>query len=193
MKDCMRKLIFLISIFLILLFNSPPVFAQTPTPEETELLETVTPTPVRVEYQLPYPGLLPGSPLYPVKKLRDRIMEIFITDPLKKSDFYLLQADKNLATAIILFDRGRKEDSESTVSKGENYLEKSLSKAIDAKERQRYVIETINRLELSSMKYQEILKGMSGKSSGDLKKKLENSIKRAEKIEKMVKEIKSSK
>jgi hypothetical protein len=96
--------------------------------EQTESVSeaTASPTPTQVEYPLPYPGILPDHPMYAVKILRDRIMEFLISDPLRKSEFYLLQSDKRLSMAIALADQGKCTLAESTESKGGKYMDKSV-------------------------------------------------------------------
>ncbi len=66
---------------------------------------TVTPVNNEVEYTLAYPGLLPDHPLYPLKVIRDKIYDFFLSDLVKKSEFKLLMADKRLFMAIMLKDR----------------------------------------------------------------------------------------
>jgi len=89
-----------------------------------------------VEYQLPYPGILPDHPIYKLKMLRDRILELLTTDQIKKADFYLLQADKRLAASILLLEKENDSLSETTSSKGLDYLEKTINQINEAKESQ---------------------------------------------------------
>lgn len=175
----MKKLFLL--IFLITFVFSTHAFA-----EEADLIipaESITPTPTiaptNVNYSLPYPGILPGSPLYFLKAIRDRIVEMLISDPLKKSNYYLLQADKRLAASIALFEKGDRERAEITISKGQNYLEKSLDKALDAKAAKQDIGEILSRIKTSSAKQKEEIKVLIEKSDGQIKDKLENNYKRA--------------
>jgi hypothetical protein len=74
------------------------------------------------EYILPYPGMLPTNPLYIVKALRDKFIIFLITDSIKKAEFYLLQSDKHLSSAMYLFPQKKdtqialQELSQSSVS-----------------------------------------------------------------------------
>ncbi len=68
------------------------------------------PLPTPSNYALPYPGMLPDHPLFFLKQIRDRVMELLISDPIKKAEFYLLQADKRLSMAL-MYDEGKKKDS----------------------------------------------------------------------------------
>lgn len=93
---------------------------------------TVTPSPAPMQdYALPYPGLLPDNPLYVVKTFRDQVIAFFISDPVKKSSFYLLQADKRLEATWYLLKEGNSKDTLalSTLSKSNNYLDLALSQA----------------------------------------------------------------
>lgn len=178
------KKIFL-AILLAYFVISGSAFAQNEIPLPTgELNPGPSQVPSSVSYTLPYPGILPGEPLYPLKAARDRIIDFFITDPLKKSNYYLLQADKRLASAIALFDQGNQELGESTLSKGQNYLEKSLDKALEAEKRQLEISEVLGKIKLSSQKHREEISNLSKKVQGETKKKLEADLKRAQEFEK---------
>src|SRR5438309_421306 len=61
-----------------------------------EVLDSPTPSPVSISYQLPYPGMLPDNPLYFLKVIRDGVWSFLLSNPLKKADFDLLQADKRV-------------------------------------------------------------------------------------------------
>ncbi len=95
----MKIIIFSVIIVLASFLFYTKIFAVTPP-------AAVTPAPVvpKVEYNLPYPGILPDHPLYFLKQLRDKILDFLITDPVKKAEFYILQADKRLSMGIALTD-----------------------------------------------------------------------------------------
>jgi len=67
---------------------------------------TATPvaSPTPIMYALPYPGILPTHPLYVFKSLRDKIIELLVTDPIRKADFYIKQGDKKLNMGLALWD-----------------------------------------------------------------------------------------
>jgi|SRR5581483_41415 len=139
----------ILPVFLFFLLTTP-VFAQ-----ETQ---TPTPTPAPVDYQLPYPGILPDSPLYFLKPLKDRIVGYLITDPLKKAEFDLLASDKRAAAADALFAKRENALAESTLSKGENYFQLSLSSVSVAKKQGFVISGMLEKLLLSSQKHLEIIK-----------------------------------
>lgn len=181
----MKRIIFALILFFSL---SAVAFAQEESPSPTP-----SPSPAPVQYVLPYPGLLPGHPLYPIKAGRDKIIEFLITDPLKKADFYILQADKRLNAGILLSQQGKWEVAEETISKGENYLEMATGKTRSAKEASQPIDERIIRLHLSALKHQEVLKMLSKEAKGEVKGRLENDLKRAQEIDKEVEKLKPKK
>ena len=75
-----------------------------------------------IEYFLPYPGLLPDHPLYPIKAIRDKMLSVLISDPVKRVEFNLLMADKRLNMGILLSEKGKEALAETTVSKAEKYF-----------------------------------------------------------------------
>lgn len=128
-----RILVFLLVIFLI---SSKHSVAQEST-LSSDLISlstsSVAMSETENEYQLPYPGILPDSPLYSLKVFRDRVVDFLITDPLKKSEFYILTSDKHLNGGVYLIKKGKVDLAELTISKGENYFEKAISEIKEAK------------------------------------------------------------
>lgn len=111
----------------------------------------------KVEYYLPYPGILPDSPLYKLKAARDRIVLWFTFDEQKKAEKELLYANKRIGAAVALADGGKMELAISTATKAEKYLEsavirvnKLLAAGVDAKSLQL-------ELEKATAKHKEIL------------------------------------
>lgn len=181
------KKIFFVFIFFFVIF-SPRVYAQ----ENIALPSiSITPTPSvdLPKYDLPYPGILPGSFLYNLKALRDRIMESLISDPTKKSGFYLLQADKRLSASLMLFDRGKNALAETTLSKSQNYLEKALIKAEEVNRLKGRFSETDDRIKLSSAKQIEELEKLIKKIKGETNQKLRGDLERAKEIQKRAEKL----
>lgn len=75
-----------------------------------------------VKYDLAYPGMLPDNPLYKIKLIRDKITNFLISDPRRKVDFYLLQADKGILAAAILIDKSKVTLAENTALKAEHNM-----------------------------------------------------------------------
>lgn len=179
----MRKTLILF-IFFILLF-SQKTYAQTITlPLPSSEISTPSAAPTGSNYFLPYPGILPGNPLYSLKLIRDKITEFTTQKTLDKSYFYLLQSDKRLASGMVLFDAGDPVKGENTLSKGQNYLEKSINKMIQARSEGESVMDLSAKIKASSLKQKEVIRKLSEKSSGETKEKLKEDLKRAEKLQK---------
>lgn len=158
----------LITLF-VLILRINPVFAGTqysPAVPNTNQRET-TASPMeteekgmveKVEYQLPYPGILPDHPLYFLKQIRDGILDRLIVDPLRKAEFYILQADKRLGMGMMLFDKGNATLGEQVVSKGEQYLNNTLVKLDEVKNSGREIpAAVVDRLEKSIAKHREVV------------------------------------
>jgi len=143
------KFLFIIILFLFPLLSPGLVFAQSP----------VQPS-VKIEYQLPYPGLLPDSPFYILKTIRDRSVGFLISAPLKKAEFDLMQADKRISAGVYLLHqkKGKQVLAESTMSKGENYFSSAIKDIKQAKKEGRQTTDMLKKMLTASQKYQEIFK-----------------------------------
>ena len=150
-------------IIILLLFSSTVnnVFAQ----------DIVLPNPsaINVEYELPYPGILPDNPLYFLKAVRDNVLGFFISDPLKKADFQLLQADKRLAASKVLLDEKKYDLAITTLSKSGNYFDKAISKAAQAKSQGQNADSVIAKLLQASKKHQQVIYQMELKATGQIR------------------------
>lgn len=141
--------------------------------------EVLSPTPTpQVSYELPYPGLLPDSPLYLLKIIRDKAVGFLISDPLKKAEFNLLQADKRLNAGIYLLNKGKTSLAMSTVSKAENYLEEALGKIGEAKMQGRNISEMEGKLRNALKKHKQELGYIIQKVSASFKGNFEKEQKR---------------
>src|SRR3989338_3097792 len=182
----MKKLLFILIIFFIFFSSVAISFAKETLKEDTSSSTSSSKT---IDYTLPYPGLLPDNPLYVLKAIRDRIVEVLISDPIKKANFYLLQADKRLNAGVLLFNKGEKKYKlgETTISKGENYFEKGIAEVERAKKQGIVTAGTSQRFHLASLKHREIIKSLINKSSGDIKHRLLLDDKRMEEFEKKLK------
>ena len=129
------------------------------------------------EYILPYPGILPNHPLYVIKRFRDFILDRLIVDPVRKTEFTILQADKRLAMGILLIDKGDAVLAEEIISKGEKYLYKGIQLLIEekklGKEVPSYVLE---RLDASLQKHSEGLGELVEEASEEARVGLSGSL-----------------
>lgn len=142
-----------------------------------------------VIYNLPYPGLLPDHPLYFLKAARDKIVSFFISSPIKKSEYDLLQADKRIAASVFLAEKGDVELAQSTFSKAENYFEKALAQAESAKMQGMHTGEIANKLREANLKHQQVLDNMMENLEQDEQELFLNELERLEGFEQKAKEI----
>ena len=164
----MKKLLAVLFILLLVSFSSL-AFAQeiSPTPQPS-------PSPTPVKYNLPYPGMLPDSPFYKLKVLRDKIMLSLIQDPMKKVEYHLLLADKRIQMAKILVNKGKTELAKETALKGENEYTLLVFLFKDVQKKPNKAL--FDKLELAALKHQEVLRGITTKLKGEDKKNFETVI-----------------
>ncbi len=122
--------------------------------DDGTVLITPTPPPV-ADYALPYPGILPNNPLYPIKMARDKIILLLITDPYKKAQFNLLQADKRIGAAIFLVNDNKKNGqlAVTTIEKGENYYHDAVADALALKKEGRNMGSFLHDLDRAASKH----------------------------------------
>lgn len=171
-----------ILIFLLSFTSLSGAFAQ-------EILPTPTP---QINYELPYPGLLPDNPLYVLRVIRDKTIGFLISDPLKKAEFDLLQADKRLNAGIYLFNSAKsgtvqnptKQNENkmklavSTVSKAENYFEQAIGKMGEAKTQGKDTVGIEEKLKNALKKHEQEIAFLVGKASVNFKAGFEKEFKR---------------
>jgi hypothetical protein len=181
----MQKIWLLAFSFLIFLFSTSLMLDLLSfTPLSGAFAQALSPTPApQVNYELPYPGLLPDSPLYFLRIIRDKTIDFLISDPLRKAEFDLLQADKRLNAGIYLFNSAKQNDKKmklglSTVSKAENYFEEALDKVGEAKMQGRNIDEVKGKLRNAVKKHQQELEYLTQKVSANFKQGFENELKR---------------
>jgi len=81
---------------------------------------------IELDYYLAYSGpVLPDSPFWKFKALRDKIWLAVTTNKSKKIEINLLFADKRLMAAKKMFDRKKYELGYTTLTKAEKYLERA--------------------------------------------------------------------
>ncbi|MBI2051704.1 hypothetical protein HYT33_03000 [Candidatus Roizmanbacteria bacterium] len=147
----MKKLALSLVLFLTLFFTIP-VFYLINSQQQ------ITITDKKVVYELPYPGLLPDHPLYIMKAVRDRILDFFTRDNLKKAELYLLFSDKRAKMAEQLAKRGKSKLAISTFSKGEKYFLKIVDHVKQAKQQGKAPLaDLVEKLRQSNAKHRAVL------------------------------------
>lgn len=138
----MRKLILSISIIVFSLFilhgsfvgkvfaqieNGSIIAIPIPASDSAEIF------PQHVNYELPYPGMLPDNPFYFIKVVRDTIVKALINDPYKKAQFSLLTSQKRMYAGKLLIKKGKMQLSFDAIEKSNNYLDDALFSIKEAK------------------------------------------------------------
>lgn len=179
----MKKLL-LIGIFFLLASWFVSVYAKESTPS-AGVSENVS---LPVDYFLPYPGLLPDSPFYFLRVIRDKVISLLIVDPNKKIAFDLLQADKRLnASTYLMNERPPKEQLvKTTVSKAENYFSEAISESQNAQRQGIKVNDMWNILLNSAHKHELVIQSLEKMTSGDIRKSLHQEEIRVDGFEKMI-------
>jgi len=196
----MKKLLIFLPLLFLVVFPRSVAFAHDAT--STEVSEEVvapstasgslSPTPTVVStYTLPYPGILPDNPLYFLKTLRDRIIIFFISDPLKKSAFYLLQSDKRLESTWYLLkkDAGHTDLALSTLSKSTNYLSQAVDEVKNAKDAGQETGDILGKLQQATQKHAAVIMDMTALPGLSHKDSFVKEEKRVMDLEKVVSEI----
>lgn len=148
---------FAFGILAISVFRSASVsyLFTAPTPIPTVVLGAEVPD---INYQIAYPGgILPDSPFWFFKALRDKVWLGFTTNPLKKAELALLFSDKRLEASKLLFEKGKPDIALSTLSKGEKYLEVALVNEGIAKSRGMDTGSFLVKLATSSLKHRQVI------------------------------------
>lgn len=144
------------TIILSYLFTSFS-FAQTITLSASE---SATPDiqPAVIQYDFPYPGILPDHPLYIVKVARDHLVGFLINDPIKKAEFNLLQSDKKIFAAQLLFEKDEDSLAAETLSKSNNYMHHAISDAKKAQNVKKTAAnDVIGKIGISIDKHQQAI------------------------------------
>jgi hypothetical protein len=142
------------------------------TPEEV----LVAPLVPKINYYLPYPGMLPDHPLYRIKMVRDRIWFWLTPDLVKKSELFLLAADKRLGAGKVLIEGNKPALGITTLWKSEKYLERAVETVFLAKEKDLKVGQLTENLKTASLKHEEVLIELKEKVNGEGKTAIEEII-----------------
>jgi hypothetical protein len=130
---------------------------STPTNDSFVLGESAS----EINYKMPYQGsVLPDSPLWALKALRDRIWYLITSSPLKRAELALLFSDKRLVSAKVLFENKKSDIAISTLTKGEKYLETATSQELLARSQGYDTTAFLNALATASLKHRQMIEGL---------------------------------
>ncbi|MCL4390210.1 MAG: DUF5667 domain-containing protein [Patescibacteria group bacterium] len=117
---------------------------------------------VAVDYALPYPGMLPDSPVYFLKVFRDQVTLFLVHDPKEKAFYELMLSDKRLAAGEMLIDKGEKTLGAQTVVQAQDYF----SAAVDAAPQTKDAQDLWSKLTIATSKHSEVIAALTLKVSG---------------------------
>ena len=120
-----------------------------------------------VNYYLPYPGILPDSPLYRIKAARDIVSTWFTFDPESKAEKELFLADKRINAAVALIEGGKSNLGLTTATKAEKYLEQSVNRTVGLQKSGRDVKSLLGKQAVSIQKHNQILLDFKKSLSGE--------------------------
>jgi hypothetical protein len=177
----MKKLLLVILLSVFLLPFQKAFAQSTPSAEINN-----------VQYTLPYTGILPDNPLYFLKALRDNAYGLLITDPLKKSEYDLLMADKRLGGAEALLLKNKNDLAITTLSKSGNYFYQAVQQAAAAKKQGVNADGVIGTLITASLKHQQTIFKMIQESSKSAKGSLGAALNRAKTFQLSAEQLRSN-
>lgn len=161
----MRKYLFGIVVFLLafgiltfsVLKSASVEYAFTqPTPATNEAPQP-TPSP-QIDYEMPFPGtILPDSPFWNIKALRDKIWYALAIGHAKKFEMALLFADKRIGMAKTLFEKEKPDLAFSTLSKAEKYLEEASVHEELERKGGGDTASFLNTLAIASLKHRQVI------------------------------------
>lgn len=139
---------------------------------------------------MPYPGILPDSPIYFIKIIRDRVTEFLTRDNIKKAQLYLLYSDKRAVSAMTLAEKGKNNLAIDTFSKAEKYFLKIAPLVAEAKRQGVGApIGFIETLKLSNSKHRELIQILIKDMPTGLSDQLNNVLKLNQEAERVLQKL----
>lgn len=197
----MKKIILAtVVLSLLLSLGSPAVAADSskskvsPTPVVKEpgvVLAMPIVTMKKLDYVLPYPGLLPDHPLYFLKKFRDFLFERLIVDTVRKGEFFILQADKDLSAAIFLFNSAKADLGRQMALTAETDMARAVDILVKAKAAGKEVpASLIDKLEKALAKHVEVLTDLLARANAAQKEGLTKALEAVKLLQSQVGKLK---
>jgi hypothetical protein len=186
----MKKLLLFSFLFVVVGFSLSinPSFAQTDSPTQSADIFITQPATVssQVNYTLAYPGLLPDSPLYFLKALRDRVVSLLINNAVKQSQFNLLTSDKRINAATMLVAKGKDDLAITTISKSNNYFSEAITATNKAYSQNKNNAWLYGNLKTAIKKHEEVMHDMQKSLSKKHAQEYDNELNRMKNFENIV-------
>lgn len=180
------------SIILYIVIMSAYVNTQAYAQTATSSPVISQPMAASSDYFLPFPGILPDNSLYFLKTFRDRVVSFFISDPLKRSSFDLLQSDKRMNSVTFLSAEPKPDRALmiTTISKALNYYEEGINELRTARKIGESVTDLKGQYRNAASRYEELLQSMQTTSTGSFLHALSQNETRLLQLEKQGAQIK---
>ena len=106
---------------------------------------------------LPDPGMLPDHPLYFLKNWGEAIGTFFAFGDISKAERHLFLAEKRVAEAVALVEKGKPEIAERALEKHQEQLNRALGKAEQAKQKGLDADEVLAKVSEATLTHQAVL------------------------------------
>jgi hypothetical protein len=131
-----------------------------------------------VEYELPFAGVLPDSPLYYLKTVRDNFWLFFKRDNMKKAEVLILFSDKKTAAAQMLTKKGKWEAGGEIMLGAEQNFKRMVDMVILSKNQGVGADEQfILKMKQSNKKHREVIEDLLESAPDGSRKQLEEALK----------------
>ena len=159
--------IFATVILLVSIFNSSSITYSLSKSPEPALNGIKAPD---SESKVPYMGnVLPDSPLWGLKVLRDKIWFGVTTSHLRKAQLALLFSDKRILMTKVLFEKGKPDIALSTFLEGEKYLVTAVNEEKNARSQGVNTDDFLMKLASSAAQHKVIMDGLMYLVPDDIK------------------------
>ncbi|PIU02406.1 hypothetical protein COT66_00400 [Candidatus Shapirobacteria bacterium CG09_land_8_20_14_0_10_49_15] len=120
-----------------------------------------------VVYVLPYPGLMPGHHLYPVKQLFDQAYAYFAFGSFARHKYELALADKKLVEMKVLFEYRQYLLALTALDQSNNHFQKAVDFVVAAQVQGKNIQTKMANLQAAAVKHQEVLESVMGQTPAD--------------------------
>jgi hypothetical protein len=111
-------------------------------------------------YVLPYPGLMPGNRLYPIKQVFDRICQFWAFGNFSRHKYELNLADKKLVEAKVLFEYQQYPLALQALENSNQHFQKAVNFLDKAKKEGKDISQKAINLKEAAEKHKEVLENL---------------------------------
>jgi len=144
-----------------------------------------------IDYQLAYPGLLPDNPLYFLKVIRDNLTAFFVSKPLDKASFDLLQSDKEVEASYLLVtqEQGKNDLALRTITQSQDYFADAIKQTTHAKQQGYSIMDMSKKLQEANRKHLQIVQAIGREIHQEKSQIIQNQVTRERAFAKLVKAL----